>query len=56
MQKIQAWLLGSEDPLEKRMATHSIMLPEKSHGLMSLVGYSPLGFKKSDMTEWLTHT
>ena len=27
-----------EDPLEKEMATHSSILPGKSHGLRSLVG------------------
>ena len=28
-------------------------MPGKSHGLRSLVGYSPWGCRKSDMTEWL---
>ena len=32
---------GREDPLEKKMATHSSILPEKLHGQRSLVGYSP---------------
>ena len=32
--------LGWEDPLEKEMATHSSILPGKSHGQRSLVGYS----------------
>ena len=31
-------------------------LPRESHGQRSLVGYSPLGLKESDMTERLTHT
>ena len=31
--------LGSEDPLEGEMATHSVFLPEKSRGQRSLVGY-----------------
>ena len=31
--------LGQEDPLEKGMASHS--LPEKSHGLRSMLGCSP---------------
>ena len=30
-----------------------VLLPGKSHGQRSLVGYSPLGCKESDMTEWL---
>ena len=29
----------------------SVFLPEKSHGLRSLVGYSPWGRKESDTTE-----
>ena len=34
-----------------------VFLPGESHGLGSLVGYSPLGHKESDMTKWLsTHT
>ena len=32
--------LGQEDPLEKKMATHSIFLPGEYHGQRSLVGYS----------------
>ena len=34
----------------------SEFLPGKSHGQRSLVGYSPWGHKKSNMTEKLTHT
>ena len=37
---------GWEGPLEKRMATHSVLLPGESHG-----GYSPWDCKESDMTE-----
>ena len=35
--------LGWEDPLEKGMATHSIILflPGEFHGQKSLAGYSP---------------
>ena len=32
--------LGQEDLLEKKMATHSIFFPEKSHGQRSLAGYT----------------
>ena len=39
--EMQVWFLGQEDPLEKEMATHSILLPGKSHGERSVVGYSP---------------
>ena len=35
------------------MATHSILLPGKSHGWRSVVGYSPWDRKESDMTERL---
>ena len=43
--------LGWEDPPEKEMAIHSILLPGKSHGHRSLVGYSPWGHKETDTTE-----
>ena len=42
-----------KDPLEKEMATHSIVLPGKSHGQRSLVGCSPWGHEESDITERL---
>ena len=47
---------GSEDPLEKGMATHSSILPGEFHGQRSLVGYSPQGHKESDTTDRLTYT
>ena len=28
-----------------------VLLPEESHGQRSLVGYSPWGYKETDMTE-----
>ena len=31
-QETQVPSLGQEDPPEKEMATHSVFLPEKSHG------------------------
>ena len=43
-----------EDPLEKRMATHSNILAWKFHGQKSLESYSSWGLKESDMTELLT--
>ena len=46
--------LGWEDPLEKEMAIHSGLLPGKSHGQRSLVGYSPWGRKELDTIEGLT--
>ena len=43
----ETWVLplGGEDPLEKEMATHSSILPGKSHGHRRLAGYSPWGRK-----------
>ena len=48
---------GWED-LEEEMATRSSILPGKSHGQKSLVGYSPWGPKESDrmahvMDRWM---
>ena len=34
-------ILGQENPLEKDIATHSSILPGKSHRQRSLAGYSP---------------
>ena len=51
MQKTQVRSLGREDPLEKGMATHSSIPACEFHGQRSLVGFSPLGHKESDMTE-----
>ena len=50
MLETQIQSLGWEDLLEKEMATHSVFLPEKSHGRRKLVGYSPWGRKESDTT------
>ena len=47
------WILGSENPTEKEMATHSSIPVGKFHTWRSLVGYSSWGHKKSDMTERL---
>ena len=46
--------LGQEDPLEKAMTTHSRFLPGTSHGQRNLMGYSPWGCNRSDMTELKT--
>ena len=45
MQETRVRSLGQENPLEKKMATHSVLLPGKFHGQRSLVGYSPWGHK-----------
>ena len=44
---------GSVRPLEKGMATHSI-IPAWKIPCTEEPGYSPWGCKESDMTEWLT--
>ena len=51
MQKTQVQSLDQEEPLEKGMATTSVFLPGEFHGWKSLAGYSPWGYKESDMTE-----
>ena len=48
--------LDQEDPREQSMATTPVFLLEKSHGQRSLAGYSPRGFKESDMTEATEHS
>ena len=47
----ETWVqsLGGEDPLEKWQPT-PVLLPGKSHGQRSLVGYIPWGRKESDKT------
>ena len=42
---------GSEEPLEKGMATHSSILAGEPHGQRSLSGYSPGGCKELDTIE-----
>ena len=51
MWEAQVRSLGQEDPLEKRVATHSSVFPRGFHGQWSLAGYRPWGHKGSDMTE-----
>ena len=54
----ETWIqsLGWEDPLEKGMATHSIILAWRIPWTGSLMGYIPWGREESDMIEWLRHT
>ena len=51
----ETWVLplGWEDPLEKKMATHSSILPGKSHGQRSLADYMELQRVGHD---WVTNT
>ena len=47
VQEMQVQSLDGEDPLQKDMATHSVLLPGESHGQRSLVDYSPERVAKS---------
>ena len=49
----ETWVqsLGQEDPLEKGMATHSVILAWRISWMRSLVDYSTWGHKKPDTTE-----
>ena len=40
-------------PWRRQWHSTPVLLPGKSHGWRSLVGYSPWGHKESDTTEWL---
>ena len=52
MQETQVLSLGQEDPLEKGIAIHSIILTLRIPWTRSLwMGYSPRGWKVSDMTK-----
>ena len=51
LQETPVQLLGWEDLLEKEMAIHSGILAREFCGQRSLVGYTPWGHKKSDMTD-----
>ena len=53
MQETQVQSLHWEEPKEKEMQPAPVLLPEKSHGQRSLVGYSPWSCKESDVTEQL---
>ena len=51
--------LGRPPPRRRKWQPTPVFLPGKSHGQRSLVGYSPWGHKKSDVTEHMhtcTHT
>ena len=49
----ETWVrsLGREVPWRRKWQSTPVLLPGKSHGQRSLVGYSPWGRKESDMTE-----
>ena len=52
MWETQVRSLGWEVPWRRKWQSTPVLLPGKSHGQRSLVGYSPWGHKQSDMTEW----
>ena len=57
MQKTWVQSLGQEDPWRKEWQPTQVFLPGEFYGHRSLVGYSPWGCKKLDMTEQQTlHT
>ena len=51
MQETWVWSLGQEDPLEKAMAPHLVLLPGKSNRQRGLVEYRPWDHKESDTNE-----
>ena len=53
MQETLVRSLSHEDPLEKKMATHSSIVHGKSYGQRNLVGYSPWDHKESERSERL---
>ena len=53
MQETWVRSLGQEDPLKKEWHPSPVLMPGKSHGQRSLVGYSPQGREESDTTERL---
>ena len=53
MQETWVQTLGQEDPLKKEWHPSPVLMPGKSHGQRSLVGYRPQGREESDTTERL---
>ena len=51
MQETWVQSLGWEDPLGRKWQPTPVLLPGKSDGWRSLVGYSPWGCKELDTTE-----
>ena len=47
-----AWI--GKIPWRRKWEPTPVFLPGKSHGQRSLVGFSPWGFKESDLTEQLS--
>ena len=53
MRETRVRSLGWEDPWRRKWQSTPVLLPGKSHGQRSVVGYSPWGRKESDTTERL---
>ena len=58
VKRLQCWRPGFDPwvgkiPWRRKWQSTPVLLPGKSHGLRSLVGYSPWGCKESDTTERL---
>ena len=51
MRETRVQSLGQEGPLEKETVTTPVLLPRKSHGRRSMVGYCPWDHKESDTIE-----
>ena len=56
MQETQVPSLVGKIPWRRERQPIPVFLPGEFHAKRSLEGYNPLGHKKLDMTEWLTHT
>ena len=56
MKEIWVWTLVRKIPWRRKWQTTLLLLPGKSHGQRSLVGYNPWGLKESDTSEWLKLT
>ena len=55
MRETLVWSLDWEDPLKEGIATHSSICAWRiPQGQRSLVGYSPWGHKKLDLTKQLS--
>ena len=54
-QEIRVQSLGQEYSLEEKIAIHSSVLAQETHGQKRLIGYSPWGCKEQDTNEH-THT
>ena len=53
-EKQETWvqsMVWEDRPCWRKWQPTSVLLPEKSHGQRSLVGYSPWGRKESDMNK-----